>query len=218
MKHQVTLLVNRFRFCCLSEDYNLRTSDPQKQTVLLQKELCLAVLDRCNHSRVTRFHCSCRKNFVLRSWTVAITLVLHGYKPRRPWAGTNALCTTRCRQICPVLRICPASRSFPSCPDRVSRSFPSCPASRSFPSCSVCHAPSRPALRHAPSRPALCVTLLPVSFPSCSVCHAPSRPALTVRHAPSRPALCVTLLPVLPCVSRSFPSCPDCVTLLPVLP
>ena len=156
-----------------------------------RKNFVFSVVDRCNHSRVTHFRCSCRKNFVLRSWTVAITLVLHGYKPRRPWAGTNALGTTRCRQLCAVLRICPASRSFPSCPDCVSRSFPSC---------SVCHAPSRPALTacHAPSRPTLCVMLLPVSFPSCSVCHAPSGPALTVRHAPSRPALCVTLLPVLP--------------------
>ena len=53
-KTPVTLLVNRFRLCCLSEGYKLHTSDPQKQTVLLHKEFCLVVADRCNHSRVTR--------------------------------------------------------------------------------------------------------------------------------------------------------------------
>ena len=167
-----------------------------------RKNFVFSVVDRCNHSRVTHFRCSCRKNFVLRSWTVAITLVLHGYKPRRPWAGTNALGTTRCRQLCAVLRICPASRSFPSCPDCVSRSFPSY---------SVCHAPSRllPVLLCVSRSFRSCPNCASRSFPSCPACHAPSRPALTVsRSFPSCPN----------CASRSFPSCPDCVTLFPVLP
>ena len=208
-----------------------------------RKNFVFSVVDRYNHSRVTRFHCSCRKNFVLRSWTVAITLVLLAFIARAERTlscGLGPLQSLSCYTVTnPAvlgLGLMPCARhdavsSAPSsgsalrhAPSRpaliVSRSFPSCPASRSFPSCPDC---------------------VSRSFPSCSVCHAPSRllPVLLCVSrsfpSPSRPALCVTLLPVsfpscsvchapsrllpvLLCVSRSFPSCPDCVTLLPVLP